>query len=528
MPGIREDGVWKELREVHVKTLYVNDNGTIVNYPEPIWKEVAEIYQRHNGSWRLIWEPPAKFIISGTSTEINLNDGSYIVSGLNDITLISAGDFEAEVLMWGEGSDDAYGGYSYGIVAFKKGFRYRVVTGYGGGAKNSTYPNSAKGGGYAGLFEGSESSVSITQTQALLIAGGAGGGGTSTFTGGGGGGSTAGGGTDASATIPGGLAATQLSGPGGAFTGQSSGDGSAGGEATYTSFGSYTWTCPAGVTSVSVVCIGGGCSGAGGLYSPNRAIGGGGAGLIYANNVPVTPGTNYTVFVGRGGQAPSGIAFGAQNHNFIAGQVSYFRRDSSNNIQANGASSSSGAGASRTGFSGATSVARSGGSGSGGIINDDGTGYGGLGGGAADYNTNGQSGRGIWGGSHTYAGTGIYGLNPGNYGGGGGGSDYTWSPGKSGQNGAVRIIWGSNTSFPSQAQEIPPKYSGGGAGYYGGGCGILVGSAASGSGGGSGFVKSSVLDPKITTSLNNTEDPDRGGAGDINYGPARVVIRLPA
>ena len=65
------------------------------------------------------------------------------------------------------------------------------------------------------------------------------------------------------------------------------------GQAEYTSPGSYTWTAPAGVTSVCVVCIGGGAAGA---SSGNR--GGGGGGLGWKNNIAVSPGANYTVFVG--------------------------------------------------------------------------------------------------------------------------------------------------------------------------------------------------------------------------------------
>lgn len=51
------------------------------------------------------------------------------------------------------------------------------------------------------------------------------------------------------------------------------------------------WVCPAGVTSVSVVCIGSGGRG----YING---GGGGGGLGWKNNIPVTPGTSYKIQVG--------------------------------------------------------------------------------------------------------------------------------------------------------------------------------------------------------------------------------------
>lgn len=66
----------------------------------------------------------------------------------------------------------------------------------------------------------------------------------------------------------------------------------------YTTPGTYSWLCPAGVTSVGVVCVGGG--GGGGF---GDAVGAGGAGgnLRYANNIPVVPGQAYQVIVGAGG-----------------------------------------------------------------------------------------------------------------------------------------------------------------------------------------------------------------------------------
>ena len=62
------------------------------------------------------------------------------------------------------------------------------------------------------------------------------------------------------------------------------------GEAEYTTPGTYQWTCPAGITNVSAVCIGAG--------GGDRSAGGGGLG--WKNNIPVVPGTSYTVEVGAG------------------------------------------------------------------------------------------------------------------------------------------------------------------------------------------------------------------------------------
>jgi len=67
------------------------------------------------------------------------------------------------------------------------------------------------------------------------------------------------------------------------------------GQQEYTTAGTYSWTCPAGVTSVSVVCVGAG--GGGG----DNSNGGSGGALAYKNNIAVVPGNSYTVYVGPGG-----------------------------------------------------------------------------------------------------------------------------------------------------------------------------------------------------------------------------------
>ena len=81
-----------------------------------------------------------------------------------------------------------------------------------------------------------------------------------------------------------------------------------------TTAGTYSWTCPIGVTSVVVQCWGGGGGGAGSQSSPNNYSGGGGAGGNYSTaTINVTPGQTYTVVVGAGGlggAASSTLAYG--------------------------------------------------------------------------------------------------------------------------------------------------------------------------------------------------------------------------
>ena len=72
------------------------------------------------------------------------------------------------------------------------------------------------------------------------------------------------------------------------------------GQPAYTTAGTYIWTAPAGVTSVSVVAIGGGAAGGVRGGAGSRIPGGTGGGLGWKNNIPITPGATYTVVVGEG------------------------------------------------------------------------------------------------------------------------------------------------------------------------------------------------------------------------------------
>lgn len=75
--------------------------------------------------------------------------------------------------------------------------------------------------------------------------------------------------------------------------------------------GTYSWTCPSGITSLNVICIG---AGGGGSVAGGTA-GGGGSGQTSASILTVVPGTAYPVVVGAGGavngQNGSDSVFGA-------------------------------------------------------------------------------------------------------------------------------------------------------------------------------------------------------------------------
>lgn len=253
------------------------------------------------------------------------------------------------------------------------------------------------------------------------------------------------------------------------------------GQTAYTSPGTYSWVCPAGVYYVCVVAVGGG---GGGVGSTAFGIGGGGGGLGWINNYPVTPGNSYTVTVGAGGVTgnPTGGAGG--NSFFVStGTVCGFGGGGANATTGVGGSGGTCFPATQGGnggLGGYTSITAGGGGGAGGYSGNGGAGGvaatsgsngagGGGGGGGGSNNTNGAGGggggvgilgqgaNGAGGATALAAGAGgggsggaIGNLRQGGaYGGGGGGADtssYSIGPGASG---AVRIIWGAGRAFPS-------------------------------------------------------------------------------
>lgn len=258
--------------------------------------------------------------------------------------------------------------------------------------------------------------------------------------------------------------------------------------------GTFSWTAPTGVDSVSVVCVGGG---AGGGQSWSYAAGAGG-GLGWKNNIPVVAGQSYTVRVGRAGNASNGDNYGGNSY-FISlatvagGGGSHQNFGTSEtalpNMNGNGGGwvgDGGGAGGNCTNYqggAGAGGYTGNGGnnrslpaSGSGGAVGGSyySSSYGSGGGGGVGLNGRGQTGyrwynpfsgwsssdQGYGSGGEGGSGgsTGGYGENPfnstgqygppgGTYGGGGGGPGTSWPGGQGGQ-GGVRIIWGQNRAFP--------------------------------------------------------------------------------
>ena len=280
------------------------------------------------------------------------------------------------------------------------------------------------------------------------------------------------------------------------------------GQTPYTTPGTYTFTVPAGTTSISAVVVGGGGGGSGcdgGQLRGETNNGGGGGGLAYGT-IAVTPGETLTVVVGSGGNAGGddspGTAGGTTTISRGAtvllsgggGAGGQYRSDgltaaggaSGGTVRIGGGSggnSGTGSGASgATGGGGAGGYSGNGGNG-GNRTSNGVAGTGGGGGGGGGFNTTSLTGRAGAGGGVGILGSGVGGNGAGGtgnsatptgggggsngtaggnyttglggeYGGGGGGKADSTTPGATptggaGTRGAVRIIWGTGRSYPS-------------------------------------------------------------------------------
>lgn len=252
-----------------------------------------------------------------------------------------------------------------------------------------------------------------------------------------------------------------------------SSSGSVIGQQAYTSDGTYSWVCPAGVTSISVVCV---SSGAPIEQNSNRRGDAYGGCLSYKNNISVVPGTSYTVRIYKGSWS-------------IDNPISYFNNSSTVSASGyntrvgdgggNGGSGNTDSGKGAGGYSGNggtnTGPAQSGSGGGGGaggfyLFNATVCGAGGGGVGLLGQGSNGAGGNGFpypttattaTGGGGGSGGSNGQNVGPGDfqYGNGGdyGGGAGLWYDGLTGTKkfadsggGAVRIIWpGNSRAFPS-------------------------------------------------------------------------------
>ncbi len=268
---------------------------------------------------------------------------------------------------------------------------------------------------------------------------------------------------------------------------------------SFTTPGSYTWTVPAGLTSISVVATGGG-GGGGGLSGPNAGQVGG-AGAVVTSTLSVTPGQVLNLVVGGGGGAGANGPSNGNGFSLGAGG-------------GGGGSSSVDASTDVATLAAYPEIIAGGGGGGGSYLGGAGGNAGGAGGaggngGDADFGQPATGGGGGSGGTGGAAGTNCDGqsCNAGSNGDGGaggvGGSNDGSIPGGSAGSGAGTGTGGSGTSYVNGA---------GGGGYGGGGGGGI--SAGGGAGGSTG--------PAGTTYA----PANNGGGSATNGGDGSIVITL--
>lgn len=300
--------------------------------------------------------------------------------------------------------------------------------------------------------------------------------------------------------------------PAGTFGG---GGGSSGGIATaglspigsgsvvFTTPGTTTWLCPAGVTQIYAETWGAGGGGGSG------SGGGGGAGEYRAGFISVTPGNNYTYVVGSGGAG--GTSGGAGS----AGGLSSFTGNAGAQVLGQPGQGGAGSyfrrgGGGLGGFGGFGTYGFSGGQGGPAYP------YTGGGGACAGPGAYGNPGGSPWGatppfggggggyGSGTQSGAGSPGSNPG---GGGGGSYQSGYAGGGGGSGQVRLTYPATTGAPTSVGGA--AVNGGGAGGHGGATSGSNGAAGSQPGGGGGGAWSS----------GSAQTGGAGGAGQLRITP---------
>lgn len=262
------------------------------------------------------------------------------------------------------------------------------------------------------------------------------------------------------------------------------------GQQEYVLPGSYIWTVPSGVYSISVVCVG---AGGGGGYGAGYGAGGAGGNLRYVNDISVIPGSTYSVIVGAGGAPGTTITtpgFAGGDSSF--GSTLVLARGGGGGFDYAGAPNLVGnIGTGGNGGYGGIGPGDGGGGGAGGYSGDGGIGGdnyivqpaeglgGGGGGGGSGYGAAGGGGVGLYGqganglpgytpqifGEDVYQGGGGSGgtgsafktsgynfaVQSGGAFGGGGGGGYS---GGAGADGGVRIIWpGFRRYFPNNSTE---------------------------------------------------------------------------
>ncbi len=207
---------------------------------------------------------------------------------------------------------------------------------------------------------------------------------------------------------------------------------------TYSTAGTHYWTCPDGVTSITVECWGAG--GGGGIKSGSGGGGGGGGAYAKTTGITVTPGNTYTIVVGPGGAADVAAGGGIKTTFNGTTVIADYGKGASNETGAVGGTTANSTGTTKYagGNGGAGNTTGDVGGGGGGCAGPLGNGNSGLNG-ASNVGGNGGSGNAGNGGAGGAGGNGTAGGAGDSHstgGGGGGGGDNGKAGGAAGAPGA--------------------------------------------------------------------------------------------
>jgi hypothetical protein len=260
---------------------------------------------------------------------------------------------------------------------------------------------------------------------------------------------------------------------------------------TFSSAGAYTWTVPAGVTSIQLVAIGAGGGGPGSCCSQDNNVGGNGA--LVTSTLSVQPGDVLAIYVGGGGHA--------NNEGGGGGGLTYVGDGATNFLIAGGGGGAGGG----PGFDA-----------NGGNAGSPGAAYGGAnGGGAGSNGVGGSAGTGGIQTQHETAGSAFTDtVTPGSGSGGIGGGCCIGSGGGSGISSTIGNGGTGGEGFGA----------GGGGGGYGGGGGGADGEQSNGSAGGGGGGSTGPGGTTFAVAPNG--GPGAGGAMTVSGTDGSVVITI--
>jgi hypothetical protein len=240
---------------------------------------------------------------------------------------------------------------------------------------------------------------------------------------------------------------------------------------------SFSWTVPAGVFSISILCIGAG--GGGRSFTTSTAGGGGGGGaLTYVNDVSVTPGQLVSILVGNGGQG-----FQTTNTNANkSGDGGDSTVSIGGTIRCGGGGGKGAHGTNTNAVNGAGGTRIVGTGGVGGLGGGQNTQGLGAGGGAGGYSGNGGRGA-SWGSGSLIDST----AGTGGAGGGGGGKRWIITGSRAGMGGGTGVLGSGSNGAAGATNTVSDSSMAGSGGAGSGGSGTLYGG-----GGGGGFNLSNV------------------------------------